>query len=280
MRENWIKSCGMVTAALLASATAVNAQYNEGFEALNAASPGGILTTGQGPFGGFVLPSGIDHKLYTYAGNPFGLPQNPVGGLNFNAGTRAGDNARAQLNNLNFFAGGNVWTISYDFAGTIDTAVGVGGAAFLGSFSTQPFPGAQTYIQLMDWHDRVTPTDYFAQYIAYNAAGAQTFFPAPGPEWEHLQQNNWYRLWTTFDLTTNLITEVSIVDLTTGQGATVDVTAVGMFLGAGGTPTGYRMFTGGADGNVTAWDNVNIIPAPGVLALLGLGGLVATRRRR
>ena len=162
MRENWNKSCGLITAALLASATAANAQYNEGFEALNA-SAAGIVTTGQGPFGGFVLPSGVDHSLYTYAGNALGLPQNPVGGLNFNAGTRAGDNARAQLNNLNFFAGGNEWTISYDFAGTIDTAVGVGGAAFLGSFSTQPFPGAQTYIQLMDWHDQNNPTDYFAQ---------------------------------------------------------------------------------------------------------------------
>jgi len=30
----------------------------------------------------------------------------------------------------------------------------------------------------------------------------------------------------------------------------------------------------------TSWDNINYVPAPGAMALLGLGGLVATRRRR
>ena len=87
----------------------------------------------------------------------------------------------------------------------------------------------------------------------------------------------------TMDLSTNMITELSIVDLNNGQGATF--APVGFFLsggaaGAGGAATGYRMFTGGDDGNVTAWDNVTITPAPGALALLGLGGLVAMRRRR
>lgn len=34
------------------------------------------------------------------------------------------------------------------------------------------------------------------------------------------------------------------------------------------------------DGDVGDFDNISIIPAPGALALLGLGGLAATRRRR
>lgn len=275
MRENFVRGFGLAAAAALFCTSAANAQYYEGFEGLNG-SPGGTLTTGQG---GFYLPvaGSTDNNIFTYAGNTLGIPQNPVGGQQFNSGTSNGGFGRAQLDFD--FAAGSVVVFSFDFLGTIDPSAGAGGAAFLGSMSLRD---TSTVNHLLDWHDRLNPTDFFMEYRGFDAAGAAVTI-VPGPEWEHFERNHWYRAYTTMDLSTNMITEVSIVDLSNGQGATfapVDFFLSGGAAGAGGAATGYRMFTGGDDGNTTGWDNVSITPAPGALALLGLGGLVAMRRRR
>jgi hypothetical protein len=73
------------------------------------------------------------------------------------------------------------------------------------------------------------------------------------------------------------------VDLHTGSSTTANPTDWYMTGGAGSAlalPNGMRFFVGGAAGNTMGWDNLQMIPAPASLALLGLGGLAMSRRRR
>jgi PEP-CTERM motif len=45
-------------------------------------------------------------------------------------------------------------------------------------------------------------------------------------------------------------------------------------------PTAFRFFASGNQANITGWDNLSVIPAPGALALLGFGLFGVARRRR
>lgn len=184
--------------------------------------------------------------------------------------------------------GTGLWTITYDFAATYTGQGGTG--QNLGSFSTSLFgvpPPEATYIHLASWVDPANPVRWNAFYLPFDAAG--NLFPqpgaSPGPEWEELALDHWYRSSTTFDLDTNLITEVSIKDLVTGDSATFNPEEWYLGGGAGGglpPPSGFRFFAGSTDfaGNTLAFDNLGIIPEPATLSLLALAGLVGLRRRR
>ena len=155
----------------------------------------------------------------------------------------------------------------------------------LGSFSTQLFPAERTYIALARWVDPATAVEWNADYVWYDAGGAQLLESVADPGFQNLAVNHWYRWSTTFDLDTNQILEVSLTDIS-GGGGTVTHNPVGRYLvggSAGGAPppSGYRFFGGaaGVAGNTLGWDNVTIIPAPGSLLLLGLGALALRRRR-
>lgn len=260
---------------------AAYADYITGFEDINA-SPDGVPLTGQD---GFYIPDGtdsIDYLAYTYAGNALGLPANPLGGDQFVAGTGPGGTTFAR-GQRDVEYGSGTWTITYDFAGAF---LGEGASANnIGSFSTQVFPGESTYIHLMSWVDPNAPVNYNAFFLAYDAGGTLFAQPgtSPGPEWEGLDLNRWYRHETVLDFDTNRIIEVSILDLETQQGATfnpADWYLEGGEAGGMPLPTGFRFFGGGGvEGNALAFDNFGLVPEPTTAFLLIAGGFLALRRR-
>jgi hypothetical protein len=262
---------------------AMGAGYFSDFEGL-AGSPDGTILTGQDAY---YIPGGtdsVDWHVFTYAGNALGLPQNPDGGLQFVGGLGPGSPtfARAQRD-VEYPNSGQV-VIQYDFAGAW---LGNGdGANNLGSFSAQPYPGAATYIHLMSWVDPIVPTNYNAFYLAYDASGTAHSQPgmSPGAAWESLDLYHWYRSYTVLDFESNRIVEVGIKDLDTGDESVfnpADWYMEGGEAGGLGLPTGFRFFAGGGVyGNSLGFDNMAIVPTPGVLALLGIGALAGLRRRR
>ncbi len=246
-------------------------------------SAAGIALNGQGAFFNPVAGS-VSGQVYTYAGNAVGLPANPTGGQQFVGSTGPGGGvfSRSQTP-ASYGAGTGTWTVAFDIAATFNGQLP--SAQNIGSLSTQDFPGDRTYIALARWVDPVTASEWNADYVWFDAAGAQLIESVGDPGFQNLAVNHWYRWSTTFDLDTNQILRVSLTDITGGGTATnnpVDRYLVG---GAGGggllPPSGYRFFGGasGVAGNTLGWDNVTIIPAPGSLLLLGLGALALRRRR-
>lgn len=281
MIRNLIVRCGVIGVAA-AGAGVANAQigYSTGFEGLSANAQGVVLT-GQD---GYYLPvaGSTDFEVFTYSANSYRFPQNPTGGTNFIAGTGEANGTfeRAQRD-VNFGAGVGTWTVGYDilasYTGNLPSAQN------LGSVSIQPFPGSQSFIALARWDDPATATEWNADYIHFTDTGAQVTSVVPDPAFQNLSIDHWYRWETDFNLTTNQITEVRLIDLTTG--ITASHSPVDWYLegGTGGsaTPTGFRFFAGGGvPGNTLAFDNFVLIPTPGTMALLALGGLAAFRRRR
>ncbi|MEW6253178.1 MAG: hypothetical protein AB1716_21275 [Planctomycetota bacterium] len=265
----------LLVVALAALCAAANADFVTGFEDYNAA-PGGVMLTGQQGWYDPDPNTTVPYDVYTYTGNAFNFPQNPLGGNNFIAG-RAPGGTPVRYNrgqHAHNFGTGNLWLFSFDQCAQFNGA----GAAqdYLGSFSQQPSATARYTQTLNIWNDNNNPTSYRTQYVtqANNVPGI-----APGPEWQNLQPNHWYRLTTLIDFNSLAIIEVSIRDLTAGTApAVVQPTGWQLRNGTGPMPTDIRFFTGGAGGgNTMAWDNLSIVPEPACLLCLGL--LALLRRR-
>lgn len=283
----------LACAAILGVVAAAQAQYSTGFEAPTySASAGGTLLTngfggppGQDGWYNPVTGSG-DFNAYTYAGNALGFVNNPNGGDQFigQVGNATTTIDRAQ-HNVNFSAGGT-WTASWDVNGELlGTTAQVNN---LGSFSLQPSATADYWQQLMSFPATPVPGAYDITYGIFGAAGgAITLTNSPGTAWTNIPMNHWIHQTTTWSFASNQLLSVSIQDITAGTAAvSVDVSGNGWYLAGGANntlglalPTDIRCFTGN-NGNATGWDNVSVVPGPGTLALLGLGGLMAGRRRR
>lgn len=278
--------------AVLLAATASQAQFMADFEApaYNGSAAGTALTNGFGMGGqnSWYNPvaGSTDGNVYTYAGNAVGLVTNPTGGSQFAAVRNSGATGfgRAQVP-VNF--SGGVWTAEFDIC--LDRFGGVLPAINnLGSFSLQNSASARFWQTLYTWDNLATGNAWDANYTFFNAAGAQQTAALPGPAWDALNLNTWYRQSTTWDFNTNQILSVSIDNLHDANPATVvDVSGLGWFLAGGSSPTqplptDVRFFAGGGINNpyVFGFDNVSVVPAPASLMLLGLGGLIAGRRRR
>jgi MYXO-CTERM domain-containing protein len=284
-----VKSVAVV--AGLALAAAAQAQYTSDFEApLYNGSTAGTLLTGQD---GWYLPAvagSQDATVHLYAGNVYGFVQNPTGGSQF-AVTRFGNANSARGQHAFNFQANTVYTAAYDFC-----ANRFGGALpasnNIGSFSLQPSATNRFFQSLFVWDDLNTGNALDANYVYFDSNGVQNNASGltPGPEWNALNLNTWYRMSTTFDFATNKILAISIDNLHDAAPATVlDTSGLGWYMAGGANPTqplptDFRIFGSGAGSNVNqvGWDNISItaVPAPGALALIGLGGLVAARRRR
>lgn len=281
-------------ALVLCAATASQAQFTFEPPAYSGSPGGTALTNGfGGPPGqdGWYNPvvNSVDFKVHTYAGNALGMVPNPVGGTQFIGALGAvapGNIGRAQ-HNMSFSSG--TWTASWDVNGMF---IGTAPAADnLGSFSLQDSTISDYFQQIMQWGTgTANPVQYNINYGSWGAAGGTPgtiAFQSPGPAWTNIPVNHWIHQDTTWSFASNQLLSVTIQDLTAGTPAvTVDVSGNGWYLSGGANntlglplPTAIRCFTGNNQ-NATGWDNVTVVPAPGVLALLGLGGLLAGRRRR
>lgn len=269
-----MKAARALALSLVATAAA-SADYVTDFESppFNA-SPAGVVLSGQDGWYMPVVTGSIPYNAMTYAGNAYGIPQNPEGGAQFATGRAIGGAAnnfcRAQHDFD--FSTSQTWCFSFDFACNFN---GIAPATHnLASFSLQPgattTPTNRIFIILNTFTgDLNVPTTWGSGYVVHNAAGTQVAQPGtyPGPEWQNLAFNTWYRQTTEVNMTENRITRVSITNLVTG--ATAAVEPVGWYLGGGATPTiplatSFRVFTGGTtEGNIAAWDNLSIVPTCG-----------------
>jgi hypothetical protein len=269
---------GFVATALV-SASVASAQYSSGFEDIFGDADG-IDLTGQD---GYYLPvtGSTDFEVYTYAANSLRIPPNPTGNTQFIAGLGQGNSTFERAQRDLAMASG-VWTASTDILATF---VGFGASAQnIGSFSLNR-AGSFQMIQLARWVNPATPTSWNADYIWFDAAGAQLTESVPDANFQNLSTDHWYRWGTTIDLDANQILAVSLTDIMTGDVFVYNPTDRYLTGGAGGGGglDAFRFFAGGSvAGNVLAFDNpsLELVPAPGALALLGLGGLAAIRRRR
>jgi hypothetical protein len=233
----------------------VYADWVTGFEAPDyIGSAGGTILTGQQ---GWYLPAGTDYNVYTYLGNMYGIVQNPQGGEQFIGGRMAGNASFARAQHDHNWPGRDKWKVTVDVAalytGTLPAVDNVA------SFSLQPSTTSKYWQHLLTWQDVTTATQFRSAYLtAENPLPPGVF---PGPEWQNLPVNHWYRLSTTFRFSDNLIIEVGIKDLTSGLETIVQPADWHLLQGTGPVPSALRFFTGGGSGtspagNFAAWDNL------------------------
>jgi hypothetical protein len=277
----------IVTLICFTMASAAYASFVTGFEAFEGytGSAAGTLLTGQQGWYNPVAGS-ADGKVYTYTGNPYSVPQNPFGGDQFFGGRMEGSAAFARSQHDYNWAAETQVRIAYDwcakYTGTLPAVDN------LGSFSMQPsgsVGGPQIYMQsLYTWADLTGGTLVNAGYLTNETPAAPPVFP--GAAWQNLPVNHWFRQTVLVDMSSKLIVECTIQDLTASGPVTVANPSGWHFINynvVGATlPTAFRCFTGGGSGtspagNFLAWDNLSI-PEPATLALL-LIGLAALRRR-
>lgn len=272
----------VVLAVCLSFCAAARADYGTGFEPpIYSGSPGGTLLTGQDAWYNPVAGS-AEYQVYTYAGNTYGIVQNPYGAEQFVGGRHEGLAAFARAQHDYDWSSGDVWRVTYDVCAQY---TGIAPAVDnLGSFSLQPSTTA-TYLQsLYVWMDPNDPTLWKSGYLTQENPLAPPVIP--GAAWQNLLVNHWYQESTLFRLSDQLILEVSIKDLTTGELTVVSDPGWHLINPTFPLPTAFRFFTGGGagsspGGNFVGWDNLNIVPEPGSLALITMAlAAFATRRSR
>jgi hypothetical protein len=258
--------------ALVAACGMAQAQFT--FEAPTyTGSAAGTVTTGQD--GWFIPPvGGTDAFIFTYAGHALGVANNPLGALqcdtNYN---NTGTPSRAQ-HTFDFSAGG-VWQATWDCTGKFNGTLPA--ADNLGSLSLQDSTVAKYFQQLMNWGSTGIPltTNYTATadhfhiaFGSFTAGGSGINFNTPGAAWRDLIVGHWYRQSVKWTFTNPCrILTATIQDITAGGPVTTVYVSNNEWYLAGGSasglplPTAFRLFAGGSTGNVTAWDNISIVPS-------------------
>jgi hypothetical protein len=254
----------------LVAARPAAAQFQTGFEPSDsyAGSDVGTILTEQS--GWYVPPptnvaSFGDFSVFTYDGNALYLPANPAGATQFVGGQGLGAGILPAAQMDFDWSTQTQWTVEYDFAARFNGTL----PAYdeLGSFSLEPggtIVGGN-FIASNTWADRAGATTWNALYIVYDADGKQTTALSPGDDWTNLAVDNWYHQSTTFDLSLNMITSVSITDMTTGT--TTTVSPEGWYLRPDVQPSALRFSVGAGGGsfpgNVMGFDNLSITPVAG-----------------
>lgn len=260
-------------------AVAANAQYRTNFEDSEGyqADPSGVSIVGQQ--GWYQpIPGSADGLVVRSGYNRFGTVHHPEQEENWLTCAADADmpyivsRAEHQVTFTN-----TEWTLTYDFNGQF-----LGNAPatdFLGGVSLQPSLDCNGFQTTLRWNNVMNPTEFSALYGVADAGGLPsgqqfTNFVSPGPAWEHLPTNHWFRSTTTWDFRTGRVTLISIRDLSTGGPKTFFeptdwFLAGGVYNKRGRTnPTALRVFSGGSSsGNVVSYDLVNVRP-PGQDTLL------------
>jgi hypothetical protein len=262
------KWCALLMVVLCALwAMPALAQHSQDYEGLVGDADGEDLN-GQA---GYYLPpaGGASAKVYTYQDNVLGFPANPTGGSLF-VGARGPGNGVFLRSQVDFTYPTGVVKVAVDTAANHDGVLPR--ANNIGSFSVQliPPPSGQKggHIQLATFTDVNTAETWDADMGWYTAANLQVIEKVPNVNFQRLALNHWYRRWTIVDLDTNVILEVGLKDLTTGNEFTYSPPAppdplarYGFGGSAGGDPpSGSRLFGGTTPlpGNTMAFDNLDV----------------------
>jgi hypothetical protein len=249
-----MKLLSRMSLCLLLGAVA-HAQLNVSFEPPEYVGSGaGTLLTGQQDWYNPVAGSN-DWNVHTYAGNIYGLPADPDGQTQFVAGLSLGGTAYARAQHAFDWSAFDEWMITYDILTQYRGAPPA--TDNIGSFSLQPSDVGNYLQSLYQFEDQTTPRYWKSGFLTLENPAVGY---VPGDAWHNLLFNRWYRESMTFSFDTQLITKISIRDLTTQVTTTMDLNQH-LIAPAGVMPTGFRFFTGGTTaGNLTAYDNLIIIP--------------------
>jgi len=237
-----IGAAGLLLGAGSASADLV--AYSNDFESLDPLDAAALTNDGWAIFGNVYDPGGG----YLYGYGPFGAPNGNLdgGGYRFSA-IATGEGGAAQGNNqISIFSDYN----NGDHAN---------GNWIEANFYREWTVGAANVGQTWTFQFDVKHGDLVAP--STSLAFIKTLDP-----------NNGYAL-------TNFITYD-----TTNTPATWDTQSVSLFIDAGLAgqifQIGFANTATNYDASGQFYDNINLVPAPSGLALLGVGGLLASRRRR
>jgi hypothetical protein len=250
----------VATALCLCAGLAQAQNYYTSFENFTA----GESVNGQnGWYTPTLVVGTVDHFIYAYGGDPYGLAVNPQGSDQFMAGRSQGGTALARAQHDVDFTTNDRWSLSYDLCPAFDGTLPA--AANLASFSlARPEaapPAFKQFISLNNFMDvNNPPAGWKGEYNVFDAAGTTLANQSPGAAWTNLTYNAWYRLETVVNFATNRIESVSITNLSTCE----KTTATPEWYVTGGAasvlplPPAVRCFAGGGLGNIAGYDNVYI----------------------
>ena len=262
------------------------AQYSTGFENSDGYTTGSVI--GQN---GWYLPvtGSTPASVEAYSGNSGGFVADPNGGSQFLEEANNGAALARASHAVNFSSGAN-WSVSMDLAVNSTTASGQTAGTNVGSLSLETYGTDDSFISENVWDNATTRTSWGLQLETANAAGVASGLVSPGSQFDKLLVNHWYRETLDFSFTTNLVTYLSLTDLSNSN--TVSMNLTGDYLSGGATstlalPSGIRLFGGGnnINGNQMGWDNVSVQPqavpepAPVLCLLLGVVGIAGLRRK-
>lgn len=221
-----------------------------------AASDLGMWLPGQQ--GWYVPPaSSSDTSVYPYVGNARGFVTNPSGGQQF-----AGGGGRTE--HAFDFSASPLWAIALDIAmiKRPDSNTDLGGRFSL--IDAGPSGFVTTAVSYLN--DPNDPNSTWR--LGYTGQGNPDPGFLPGPAWDGLEQNHWYRTGMTVDFANRRLVLAWILDPSTGDYA--QYSFPNLEFANGLTPNAIRVF--GA-GGISGWDNITLqaVPEPATFLLLGCG---------
>lgn len=250
-------------------------QFGSSFEPpVYTGSPAGSSVVGQDGWYTPVIDGvvSLDGRVYTHANESLALPDHPGGGSLFIGGTGAGMGTRAQRDVD--FTTEQIWSFNFDLALRP-------GLLLLGSVSTQPTTARRFSSSFVD-----QPGSFWGTYgVVYDANGTFLAEQSPGPAFDQLLYDRWYRQTTRWNAATNQIEDVSVTDLTTMVTISADVRPLGWYAAGGENsslplPTAIRLFVGNSSQNRMGWDNLSLIPEPSGAALFAGVFIASVSMRR
>ena len=228
------------------------------------------------------VPGGSDGLVLNGPG--FGLSQNPGGATQRAVSYAPGGIPSASQVDV-AFVNTNYYFVAYDFVNreTLNPAVSDHISTLSlnhPSLQQGQFRGFEVVNRFLS---AAEPTNGSrAAFNVFDSTGAQMVGVLPGPSWDALAFNTWYRHSIEINFLTNSIVSVTLTNRHTG--ATTTAYPTGWYLDGGASSSlpiaAALRLSGAAFGNVTGWDNFVIVPAPVTWPLALAALLFGPGRRR